>query len=104
MPYVITEKCLGEQYASCVAVCPVDCIHPGSYKGELFMIVDPETCIDCGQCLPECPINAIVASVDEAPEYAKVNAELTPEFKTHPKIPERSKTDPPRKPGNKLVQ
>ena len=104
MPYVITEKCLGEQYASCVAVCPVDCIHPGTYKGELFMIVDPETCIDCGQCLPECPINAIVASVDEAPEYAKINTDLTPEFKTHPKVPERSKTDPPRKPGNKLVQ
>lgn len=104
MPYVITEKCLGEQYASCVSVCPVDCIHPGDYKGEPFMIIDPEVCIDCGQCLPECPINAIVASVDEAPEYGKINAELTPEFKTHPKVPERSKTDPPRKPGNKLVQ
>ena len=104
MPYVITEKCLGEQYASCVAVCPVDCIHPGNYKGEPFMIVDPETCIDCGQCLPECPINAIVATVDESPEWGKINAELTPEFKTHPKVPERSKSDPPRKPGNKLVQ
>ena len=104
MPYVITEKCLGEQYASCVAVCPVDCIHQGNYKGELFMIIDPEVCIDCGQCLPECPINAIVASADEAPEYAKINAELTSEFKTHPKVPERSKSDPPRKPGNKLVQ
>ena len=104
MPYVITEKCLGEQYASCVAVCPVDCIHPGNYKGEPFMIVDPETCIDCGQCLPECPINAIVATVDESPEWGKINAELTPEFKTHPKVPERPKNDPPRKPGNKLVQ
>ncbi len=104
MPYVITEKCLGEQYASCVAVCPVDCIHPGDYKGEVFMIVDPEVCIDCGQCLPECPINAIVATVDESPEWGKINAELTPEFKTHPKVIERSKSDPPRKPGNKLVQ
>ena len=104
MPYVITEKCLGERYASCVAVCPVDCIHPGDYKGEPFMIVDPETCIDCGQCLPECPINAIVASADEDPIYTKINAELTPEFKTHPKVTERPKTDPPKKPGNKLVQ
>ena len=104
MPYVITDKCLGERYASCVAVCPVDCIHPGDYKGEEFMIVDPETCIDCGQCLPECPINAIVATVDESPEWGKINAELTPEYKTHPKVPERSKSDPPRKPGNKLVQ
>ena len=104
MPYVITEKCLGEQYASCVAVCPVDCIHPGEYKGEVFMIIDPEICIDCGQCLPECPINAIVASVDEAPEYGKINAELTPTFKNNPKVTERSKTDPPRKATNKLVQ
>ncbi len=104
MPYVITEKCLGEQYASCVAVCPVDCIHPGDYKNEKFMIIDPETCIDCGQCLPECPINAIVASTDEAPAYAKINAELTPGFKEHPKVAERPKNDPPKKPGNKLVQ
>ena len=104
MPYVITEKCLSEVYAQCVDVCPVNCIHPGDYKGEEFMIIDPETCIDCGQCLPECPINAIVATVDESPEWGKINAELTPEYKTHPKVPERSKSDPPRKPGNKLVQ
>ena len=41
MPYVINEKCLGERYASCVAVCPVDCIYPGEYKGEEFMVIDP---------------------------------------------------------------
>ena len=104
MPYVILEKCLGEQYASCVAVCPVDCIHPGEYKGEKFMVIDPETCIDCGQCLPECPINAIVATADESPEWAKINAELTPSFKNNPKVPERPKNEPPHKPGNKLVQ
>ena len=104
MPYVITEKCLGERYASCVAVCPVDRIHSGEYKGEVYMVVDPETCIDCGQCLPECPINAIVASTDEAPDYAKINAELTPSFKQNPKAEERPKSDPPRKPTNKLVQ
>ena len=100
MPYVITEKCLGERYASCVAVCPVDCIHPGEYKGEEFMIIDPEVCIDCGQCLPECPINAIVATVDESPEWGKINTELTPSFKGNPKVAERSKSDPPHKPGN----
>ena len=104
MPYVITEKCLGERYASCVAVCPVDCIHPGDYKGEQFMVIDPDTCIDCGQCLPECPINAIVASVDEAVEYAKINAELTATFKENAKVEERPKSDPPKKSTNKLVQ
>ena len=104
MPYVINEKCLGERYASCVSVCPVDCIHPGDYKGEVFMIIHPETCIDCGQCLPECPINAIVATVDEAPEWGKINAELAASFVENPKCDERPKDEPPKKPGNKLVQ
>ena len=77
MAHVIGEACLGEVYAACVDVCPVECIHPGQYKSEAMMIIDPEVCIDCGVCLPECPIGAIVGSVDENPEWAKVNAELT---------------------------
>lgn len=104
MPHVIGSKCLGEQYASCVAVCPVDCIHPGDYKGEPFMIIDPDTCIDCGLCVPECPVDAIQTSVTVDPEFAKINAELAPEFGKHPKVPGRGPTDPPRKPGNKLVR
>ncbi len=103
MSHVITEKCLGERYASCVAVCPVDCIHPGDYKGEAFMIIDPETCIDCGACIPECPINAIISSGDDDQAFAKINAELAPAFKQNPKVAERAKNDPPKKPGNKLV-
>lgn len=102
MPHVITEKCLGERYASCVSVCPVDCIHPGDYKGEAFMIIDPETCIDCGACVPECPINAILPSPDDDPAYAKINAELAATYKNNPKVPERPRNDPPKKPGNKL--
>ncbi len=102
MPHVITEKCLGERYASCVSVCPVDCIHPGDYKSEAFMIIDPETCIDCGACVPECPINAIVPSPDDDPAYAKINAELAATYKNNPKVPERPRNDPPKKPGNKL--
>ncbi len=65
MSYVIIEKCLGERYAVCATVCPVECIHPGDYKGQEFMIIDPEVCINCGLCLPECPVGAIVASEDE---------------------------------------
>lgn len=103
MPHVITEKCHGEQYGTCVAVCPTDSIHPGMYKGEVFMVIDPESCIDCGACLSECPIGAIVSSADEDPVFAKINAELAPTFKQNPKVPERPKNDPPRKPGNKLV-
>jgi len=103
MAYVITEKCLGEQYGDCVEVCPVDCIYPGDYKGEVFMVIDPEVCIDCDACVPACPIDAIVPAVDDDPDYAKINAELTPQFKGNPKITPRPAGDPPRKPGNKLV-
>lgn len=102
MPYVITNKCLGERYATCVEVCPVDCIHPGQYQGQEFMIIDPAECIDCGVCQPECPINAIVASVDEDPAYAKINAELAPSFKSNPAVTPRDRNDPPRRPDNKL--
>ena len=103
MSYVITEKCLEEQYAVCATVCPVECIHPGDYQGKKFMIIDPEVCISCGLCLPECPVGAIVASEDEDPAYAKINKDLTPEFKGHPHAPERAKNDPPRRSTNKLV-
>ncbi len=103
MSYVITEKCLGEQYGACAEVCPVDCIHPGNYKNETFMIIDPEVCITCGACLPVCPIGAIVESEDQSPEWAKINKELTPQFKGTPRITPRPSNDPPRKPGNKLV-
>src|SRR5271154_2562331 len=108
MSHVITEKCLGEVYAACVDVCPVDCIHPGDYKSEGFMIIDPEVCIDCGVCLPECPIGAIVGSVDEDPAWAVVNKDLTPaskEFETaNGKATPRAPNDAPHKPGNKLVK
>ncbi len=103
MAYVITEKCLGERYATCVAVCPVDCIYPGEYQSQEFMVIDPVVCIDCGACLPECPIEAIVETPEEDPEYAKINADLTPQFKGNPAVTPRPSNDPPRKPGNKLA-
>lgn len=102
MSYVITEKCLGERYATCVAVCPVDCMHPGEYKGEVFLIIDPDECIDCGACLPECPIEAIVETEEESPEWAAINKELTPSFKQNTPVTPRPANDPPKKPGNKL--
>ena len=102
MPHVITDKCLGEQYASCVGVCPVDCIHPGNYKGEVFMVIDPLTCIDCGLCLPECPVGAIVSKIETNPEYTQINAQLAPVFGSHPRVTPRPANDPPRKPEHKL--
>ncbi|MBI5494042.1 MAG: ferredoxin family protein [Deltaproteobacteria bacterium] len=103
MSYVITQKCLGEVYARCVSVCPADCILPGKYQGQAFMVIDPDECIDCSACLPECPIGAIVASEEEDPEWAEVNLDLAPQFKKNPKVKPRDAHDPPRRKDNKLV-
>jgi NAD-dependent dihydropyrimidine dehydrogenase PreA subunit len=65
MTYVITQACCND--ASCVAVCPVDCIHPTpgevGFANTEMLYIDPETCIDCGACVEECPVDAI--RVDE---------------------------------------
>ena len=75
MTYVITEACIGVKDASCVDVCPVDCIHPG--EDQLF--IDPDECIECAACEPECPVNAIFAEED-LPEkyrpYIQINADF----------------------------
>jgi ferredoxin len=55
--YVITEPCIGVKDASCVAVCPVDCIHTDDDEPQYY--IDPETCINCGACEVECPVSAI---------------------------------------------
>ncbi|QHD65100.1 ferredoxin family protein [Neorickettsia findlayensis] len=56
MPHVVTEKCLKCKYTDCVEVCPVDCFREA---GE-YLVIDPDVCIDCGVCVPECPIEAII--------------------------------------------
>jgi ferredoxin len=113
MAYVITEKCLGERYGDCVEVCPVDCIYPGEYQAEgwdapaVFMVIDPELCIDCSLCKPACPIDAIVETEDEDEVYAEINAELSPEWADNePLTPDqiRPRDDPPRRPDvNEIV-
>ncbi|MBI6546761.1 MAG: 4Fe-4S binding protein [Cyanobacteria bacterium NC_groundwater_1444_Ag_S-0.65um_54_12] len=103
MTYVITNKCLGERYGDCAQVCPVNCIYPGDYQDEVFMVIDPEDCIECGACLPACPIDAIVASESESPAWAAINAELAPQWKNNPPVETRPAGDPPRKAGNVLV-
>ncbi|MBO8142483.1 MAG: ferredoxin family protein [Firmicutes bacterium] len=63
MAFVITEPCIGTKDAACVQVCPVDCIH----EGEDQYYIDPDECIDCGACEPECPVEAIFPE-DDVPE------------------------------------
>ncbi|HUR49258.1 MAG TPA: ferredoxin [Acidimicrobiales bacterium] len=62
MTYVIAEPCIGVLDRSCVDVCPVDCI----YEGEDQLYIHPDECIDCGACVPECPVTAIFID-DEVP-------------------------------------
>ncbi len=74
MAYVIVEPCIGTKDASCVAVCPVDCI----YEGEDQYYINPDECIDCGACEPECPVTAIFhdsALPAEWSEYTQLNAQ-----------------------------
>ncbi len=66
MTYIVTEPCIGVKDHSCVDVCPVDCF----YEGEDQVLIHPEECIDCGACVPECPVDAIFAE-DEVPEQWK---------------------------------
>jgi ferredoxin len=75
MTYVVTENCIKCKYTDCVEVCPVDCFH----EGPNFLVIDPDECIDCMLCEPECPAEAIFAE-DDVPEgqenFTAVNAEL----------------------------
>lgn len=57
MTFVVTEACIKCKYTDCVEVCPVDCFH----EGENMLVIDPEECIDCTLCVPECPVEAIVS-------------------------------------------
>ena len=82
MTYVITAPCKNVKDASCVAVCPVECIHPTpdepEFESEEQLYIDPETCIDCGACEPECPIEAIFEEEyvpEKWTEYTQINAD-----------------------------
>jgi ferredoxin len=77
MTYVVTGACINCKYTDCVAVCPVDCF----YEGPNFLAINPDECIDCAVCVPECPVNAIVPDNDTAtPDlqyWIDVNAKLS---------------------------
>lgn len=75
MTFVVTEKCIKCKYTDCVEVCPVDCF----YEGPNFLVINPDECIDCALCEPECPVDAIYAE-DDLPEkytlYLQLNTDL----------------------------
>jgi len=75
MTFVVTDSCIRCKYTDCVEVCPVDCFR----EGPNFLVIDPDECIDCNLCIPECPVDAIYAE-DDLPkaqqEYLALNAKL----------------------------
>ena len=87
MPYVVTESCIKCKYMDCCEVCPVDCF----YEGENMLVINPDECIDCGVCEPECPAEAIIPDSDEkAGNWAPLNEEFSSKW---PNV--TRKNDPP---------
>jgi ferredoxin len=80
MTYVVTESCINCKYTDCVSVCPVDCF----YEGPNFLVINPDECIDCAVCVPECPVNAIVPDTDTATQnldyWIEVNEKLSKSY------------------------
>ncbi len=75
MTHVVTESCIKCKYTDCVDVCPVDCFK----EGPNMLVIDPDECIDCAVCIPECPVEAIYAEEDlpeDQKSFVAVNAEL----------------------------
>ncbi len=88
MTHVVTQPCYGCKYTDCVVVCPVDCF----YEGEKMLYIGPTECVDCGACIPECPVDAIFLD-DNVPEnqqaFIALNAEMSEKCPniTEPKTP-----------------
>lgn len=83
MTYVVKGECVDCKHTTCVKVCPVDCFH----EGENTVVIDPEVCIDCAICEPECPVNAIVSDrkleTESDQKWLEFNTEMS---KTWPVI------------------
>ena len=79
MTHVVGEACIACRYTDCVDVCPVDCFH----MGPNFLVIDPDECIDCAVCIPECPVNAIYTE-DDIPEnqrqFVEINQRLSKQW------------------------
>ena len=76
MTYVVTESCIRCKTTDCVKVCPVNCF----YEGPNFLVIHPDECVDCGVCVPECPVNAIYWDIEvptDQQEFFQLNKELS---------------------------
>ncbi|MCA3721922.1 ferredoxin FdxA [Phenylobacterium sp.] len=75
MTYIVMDPCIKCKFMDCVEVCPVDCF----YEGENFLVINPDECIDCGVCEPECPVDAIKPDTEDTPDgkWLRVNTEYS---------------------------
>jgi len=89
MTFVVTEPCIKCKYTDCVEVCPVDCF----YEGPNFLVINPDECIDCALCEPECPVDAIVSEDELPPDQAdflnlnREKAQIWPNINTKKEAP-----------------
>ncbi len=85
MPFIITDPCIDTKDTACVDVCPVDCIHPRKDEPEFaateMLFIHPEECIDCGACVPACPVSAIYDGPDSTPLSQKALVEANAVFR-----------------------
>ncbi|MFZ4541400.1 MAG: ferredoxin FdxA [Rickettsiales bacterium] len=71
MTFIVNDSCIKCKYTDCVEVCPVDCF----YEGENMLVINPDECIDCGVCEPECPVEAIKPESPELLDWVEMNRE-----------------------------
>lgn len=64
MTYIVKDACVKCKHMTCVDVCPTDCFH----EGENMLVINPDPCIDCGVCIPECPVDAITEDFNDDPD------------------------------------
>lgn len=79
MTFVVIDHCIKCKYTDCVEVCPVDCFR----EGPNMLVIDPDECIDCNLCVPECPVDAIVAEddlTDEKRPFLEINKKLSKQW------------------------
>jgi len=90
MAFVLTESCIQCKYTDCISVCPMDCF----LEGPNFLVIDPDECIDCSMCVPECPVNAIVGEHEVPPDqrhFVGINRQIAQEGRW----PRASRRKPP---------
>jgi ferredoxin len=83
MPYVVTEPCINCKHLDCAVVCPAECF----YQDERMLYIDPDDCLDCGACVPECPVGAIYQDHDVPAKwssYIQLNADRVRESRSAP--------------------